>query len=79
MTLTWTEIWAAVIAICAVGMIYLGGEALRDELNIKDKKPWRWGDPQRSGSEEATWGTHLVIGPVCLFIAGLSVRLMLGW
>lgn len=79
MSLSWQEAWAWIIALCVVGLIYLGGEALRDELNIKDKKPWRWGDAQRRGSEEATWGTHFVIAPVCLFIAGITVRLILRW
>lgn len=77
MSLSWHETWAWIIAICVVGLIYLGGEALRDEFKISDKKPWRWGDPQRRGSEGATWGTHLVIAPVCLFIAILTIRLAL--
>lgn len=79
MTLTWQETWAAIIAVCVVGLIYLGGEALRDEFKVSDKKPWRWGDPQRRGSEEVTWGTHLVMAPIFLFIAGLSIRLILRW
>lgn len=79
MTLTWHETWTAIIAICVVGAIYLGGEALRDEFKVSDKKPWRWGDAQRHGSEEVTWGTHLVMAPIFLFIAGLSIRLILRW
>lgn len=79
MTLTWQEGWTAVIALCVIGIVFLGGEAIRDELNNHHEKPWRWGDPQRRACDEATWGSHLVIGPVCLFVAGLSVRLILGW
>lgn len=79
MTLSWQEGWMAIIALCVVGVIFLGGEALRDEFKASDKKPWRWGDAQRRGNEEATWGTHLVMAPVCLFIAGLSIRLILQW
>ncbi len=73
------EFWIAVIPICVIGLIYFGGEAIRDELKISNKNPWRWGDKQRRNSDEATWGTHLVIAPVCLFIAGLAVRLLLKW
>lgn len=78
-SLTAQEFWIAIIPICVVGLIYFGGEAIRDEFKISNEKPWRWGDPQRRGSDGATWGTHFVIAPVCLFIAGLTVRLLLRW
>ncbi len=79
MTLSWSEGWAATIAVCVVGLVYFGGEALRDDFKIDNEKPWAWGDQQRRGKDEVTWGTHLVIAPVCLFIAGLAVRLLLRW
>lgn len=77
MTLSWSETWASITIICVVGLIYLGGETLRDDLKINSITPWRWGDKPRKGSEEATWGTHLVIAPVCLFISVLTIRLIL--
>jgi len=77
MTLSWTEGWASIVLICFVGLVYFGGETLRDDLKISTQKPWRWGDEQRRGGEEATWGTHLVIAPVCMFITVLTIRLML--
>lgn len=74
MSLSWTEIWAAVAAMCAVGMLFLGGEALRDEFKLSNQSPWRWGDSQRRGDKEATWGSHLVLAPVCLSIALLIIQ-----
>ena len=79
MTLSWQEGWMAIIALCVVGVIFLGGEALRDEIAIDDKKPWRWGDRPRRAKGEVTWGSHFVMAPVCLFIAGLAIRLILQW
>ena len=79
MNLSWHETWAFIIGLCVVGILFFGGEALRDEFKISNDKPWCWGDPQRRGSDGATWGTHFVIAPVCLFIAGLTVRLLLRW
>ncbi len=79
MTLSWHEGWSFVIGLCVVGLLFFGGEALRDEFKISKEKPWRWGDPQRRESDGATWGTHFVIAPVCLFIAGIAVRLFLRW
>ena len=79
MSLSLHEISIAVIALCIVGLIYLGGEAIRDEFKINNQKPWRWGDAHRRAPLPATWGSHIVLSfPTLLlviFIIGILRRM----
>lgn len=77
--LTSQEFWIGVIPLCVVGLIYFGGDVLREFISEDHRTAFRWGDAQRRTREPATWGAHLVIAPVCLFIAGLALRLILKW
>lgn len=79
MTLTAHEFWVGVIPICVVGLLYLGGEAIRDEFKISDAKPWRWGDAHRRAPSPVTWASHFALGPatvlLVIFVIGLLRRL----
>lgn len=61
--LTSFEFWTSIIALCTVGVIYLGFDVIQDA--------------SRKNAVEATWGNHLLVGPVCLYAALLAVGALL--
>jgi len=74
--LTSQEFWTAVIPICVVGLIYFGGEAIRDEFKISNEKPWRWGDEHRRASKEPTWASHFALAPATLLLVIFAIGLL---
>ncbi len=77
MTVNNPDFWSGVAAMCVVGLIYFGGETIRDELQEIDQSPWRWGNKPRRMREPATWGTHLVLGPSAMLLAGFTTNMLL--
>lgn len=76
MTLSFHEFWTAVIPLCLVGLIYLGGEAIRDEFKISNDKPWRWGDARRRAPQEATWGSHTALGVATALLVIFAINIL---
>lgn len=76
MSLSFHELWTAIIPLCLVGLIYFGGEALRDEIKIENQKPWRWGDKPRRAPHEATWGTHTALGVATFLLVIFSINML---
>lgn len=79
MSMTDQTLWAGIVALCVTGLIYFGGEAIRDEYKINGQKPWRWGDAHRRAPKEATWGSHLALGVatfmLVIFVIGILKRM----
>lgn len=71
--LTSREFWAAVIALCFIGLMYFGQDALKEESSETDR-PWRWGDRYRRQKPAPTWGKH----GNCACAAALLVSVTLG-
>lgn len=71
--LTSQEFWASVIALCAVGLMFLMQDAARDD-SAKNDAPWRWGDSYRRPKKPATWGNH----GTCACVAAIIVSATLG-
>lgn len=57
------ELWAAVIALCVVGVVYLGFDVIHESA--------------RGNAPEATWGNHALVGAVCLYIALLVITALI--
>lgn len=68
--------WAGIIPLCLVGLIYFGGEAIRDEFKIDNQKPWRWGDAQRRAPKQATWGTHTALSVATFLLVIFAIGIL---
>lgn len=71
--LTAREFWASVVALCVVGLVYLGQDIVNEDT-AKDDRTWRWGDGYRRPKEAPTWGNH----GNCACAAALMVSVTLG-
>lgn len=76
MTLSANEFWTSVIGVCVVGLIYFGGETLRDDIKISNTKPWRWGDARRRAPSEATWGTHTALSVATVMLVIFTIGIL---
>ena len=76
MSLSFHELWTAVIPLCLVGLIYFGGEAIRDEFKISNEKPWRWGDAHRRAPSEATWGSHTALSVATIMLVIFTIGIL---
>jgi len=75
-TLSLHEFWISIIGVCVVGLIYFGGEAIRDEFKISNQKPWRWGDAHRRAPSEATWGSHTALGVATVMLVIFTISIL---
>ncbi len=58
-----TDVWQAVIIFCLPALVLVLVDLALEAAGIGKREP-------------ATWGDHLVIGPVCLFVTVLAIRLL---
>ena len=63
---TMEDVWQAIIILCLPALVLILLDFALDAAGIGKREP-------------ATWGDHLVIGPVCLFITILAIRLLRGF
>jgi hypothetical protein len=58
-----TDLWQGIIIFCLPALALILLDFALEAAGIGKREP-------------ATWGDHLVIGPVCLFVTILAIRLL---
>jgi hypothetical protein len=58
-----SDVWQAIIIFCLPALVLVLLDFALEAAGIGKREP-------------ATWGDHLVIGPVCLFVTILAIRLL---
>lgn len=67
------EFWVSVVALCVVGLMYLGQDVVSEDSGADDGA-WRWGDAYRRPKNPPTWGNH----GNCACAAAVMVSVTLG-